>query len=94
MQDESDADARLVAEAKNLQSRMSDESAADATMIAAPSECMRQHLTQMKSETASFPMSQRLIQLTSETASFWLLPPILHQHLIHPATFPSFCVSI
>ena len=33
LQDESDADARLVAAAKNLQSQMSDESAADATMV-------------------------------------------------------------
>ena len=32
LQDESDADARLVAAAKNLQSRMSVESAADATI--------------------------------------------------------------
>ena len=57
LRDELDTDSRLVAAAKNLQSRMSDESAADATMFR---EChvhsydMHQRLTQMKPETASF----------------------------------------
>ena len=49
--------------------------------VPTPPTCVHQCLTQMKSETASSPMSQQLIQLTSETASFWVLPPILRQDL-------------
>ena len=69
--DESDADARLVEGAKNLQSRMLIESAADSwgnlqSRISFASDADACILKEQQSW-----LRQRLIHLTSETASFW-----------------------
>ena len=83
LQDESDAEKKIDACSQKL--AVSDVSwnsrRCTGKWVPTPPTCMHQCLPQMKSETASSPMSQQLIQLTSETASFWVLPPILRQDL-------------